>query len=129
MVVIRLAYGGSKKRPFYRVVVADKRAPRDGRFIEKVGFYNPLARGQETSLDIQANRYEHWVSQGAQPSPRVASLFKLFEKNGRKSLPARFEKIVKTPMDKPKAIATQPVAKEIGSENTETTVEEVTAEE
>ena len=76
MVVIRLARGGSKKRPFYRIVVADKRAPRDGRYIERLGFFNPVASGQEERLRLDLDRVEHWVSKGAQPSDRVASLIK-----------------------------------------------------
>ncbi len=76
MVVIRLARGGSKKRPFYHLVVADQRMKRDGRFIERVGFFNPVARGQEERLRVNADRVEHWVGQGAQPSARVAKLLK-----------------------------------------------------
>ena len=76
MVVIRMARGGSKGRPFYRVVVADSRFPRDGRYIENMGFFNPVAAGQEERLRLNLERIEHWVSQGAQPSDRVASLVK-----------------------------------------------------
>ncbi|MAA71838.1 MAG: 30S ribosomal protein S16 [Bermanella sp.] len=76
MVVIRLALGGSKKRPFYHLSVADQRFPRDGRFIERVGFFNPVARGQEERLRIDLERVEYWMSKGAQPSDRVAKLLK-----------------------------------------------------
>ncbi|NVK21145.1 MAG: 30S ribosomal protein S16 [Kangiellaceae bacterium] len=76
MVVIRLARGGSKKRPFYHLVVADSRMKRDGRFIERVGFFNPVARGQEERLRVEADRVEHWLGQGAQTSGRVAALLK-----------------------------------------------------
>lgn len=76
MVVIRLARTGSKKRPFYHLSVADQRFPRDGRFIERVGFFNPVARGQEESLRIDLERVEYWVGKGAQPSDRVAKLLK-----------------------------------------------------
>jgi small subunit ribosomal protein S16 len=76
MVVIRLARGGAKKRPFYRVVVADSRNPRDGKFIERVGFHNPVARGQEESLRLDIERIQYWISTGAQLSQRVASLIK-----------------------------------------------------
>jgi small subunit ribosomal protein S16 len=71
-VKIRLARGGTKKRPYYRVVVADERAPRDGRFIEKVGTYNPLLpaeSGERVTLDLE--RIQHWLSHGAQPTDRV----------------------------------------------------------
>jgi small subunit ribosomal protein S16 len=76
MVSIRLARGGSKKRPFYHVVVSDSRSPRDGRYIERIGFYNPRARGQEQELRIDDGRLEYWVSKGAQTSERVANLVK-----------------------------------------------------
>lgn len=74
MVVIRLARGGSKKRPFYNIVVADSRNRRDGRFIERVGFYNPVASGAEQPLRVAFDRVEHWTKNGAQPSPTVARL-------------------------------------------------------
>lgn len=74
MVTIRLQRGGAKKRPFYQVVVADSRNARDARFIEKVGFFNPLARGQEETLRVDLERIEHWVGVGAQLSERVAKL-------------------------------------------------------
>lgn len=76
MVTIRLSRGGSKKRPFYHVVVADSRRSRDGRFIEQIGFFNPIARGQEERLRIQQDRIDHWVGLGAQVSDRVAALAK-----------------------------------------------------
>ena len=76
MVVIRLARGGSKKRAFYRIVVADSRRARDGRFIEKVGFFNPIASGQAERLRIMQDRIDYWVSKGAQASDRVKSLLK-----------------------------------------------------
>ena len=76
MVTIRLARGGSKKRPFYRIVVADSRRSRDGRFIEQIGFFNPVARGQEERLRVALDRIEHWQGLGAQISDRVASLVK-----------------------------------------------------
>ncbi len=74
MVVIRLARGGAKKRPFYNIVVADSRERRDGRFIERIGFYNPVASGGEQPLRVAYDRLEHWTSHGAQPSPTVARL-------------------------------------------------------
>ncbi|KZN36849.1 30S ribosomal protein S16 [Pseudoalteromonas luteoviolacea] len=76
MVTIRLQRGGAKKRPFYQIVVADSRFSRDGRFIEKVGFFNPLAAGQEEKLRLDLARVEHWVGQGASLSDRVAKLVK-----------------------------------------------------
>ena len=76
MVTIRLARGGSKKRPFYHLTVADHRNARNGRFIERVGFFNPVARGQEERLRVDVDRIEHWQSKGAQLSERVAKLVK-----------------------------------------------------
>jgi small subunit ribosomal protein S16 len=74
MVVIRLARGGAKKRPFYNIVAADSRTRRDGRFIERLGFYNPVAAGSEQPLRVAFDRVEYWTSQGAQLSPTVARL-------------------------------------------------------
>jgi small subunit ribosomal protein S16 len=74
MVVIRLARGGAKKRPFYSIVVADSRERRDGRFIERVGFYNPVAAGAEQGLRVAIDRVTYWAGQGAQLSPTVARL-------------------------------------------------------
>ena len=76
MIVIRLARGGAKKRPFYSVVVADSRARRDGRFIERIGFYNPVAAENEESLRISADRLNHWRQHGAQLSLTVTRLAK-----------------------------------------------------
>ncbi|MBU2885992.1 30S ribosomal protein S16 [Gilvimarinus agarilyticus] len=76
MVTIRLSRGGSKKRPFYHLTVSDSRSARNGRFIERVGFFNPIARGQEESLRIDQDRIDYWVGQGAQVSERVAKLIK-----------------------------------------------------
>ena len=76
MVTIRLARGGAKKRPFYHLTVADKRNARDGRFIERVGFFNPTARGQEEKLRVDLERVAFWQSKGAQLSERVCKLVK-----------------------------------------------------
>ncbi|MBV1875427.1 MAG: 30S ribosomal protein S16 [Cycloclasticus sp.] len=76
MVKIRLSRTGAKKRPFYHVVVADSRRSRDGRYIERVGYYNPRAIGGEVRLTLDAARVDHWVAQGAQTSERVAKLVK-----------------------------------------------------
>ncbi|PHS25256.1 MAG: 30S ribosomal protein S16 [Methylophaga sp.] len=76
MVTIRLSRGGSKKRPYYTVVVADSRNKRDGRCIERIGFFNPLAKGQEQTLRLDLDRVAHWVGLGAQTSDRVSKLVK-----------------------------------------------------
>jgi small subunit ribosomal protein S16 len=76
MVTIRLSRGGAKKRPFYQVVVADERRKRDGRYIERIGFFNPIAVGGEVRLRLDRARAEHWISRGAKPTERVAQLLK-----------------------------------------------------
>lgn len=76
MVTIRLSRGGSKNRPFYHVVVTDSRSARDGRYIERVGFFNPLARGKEERLRLDDERVAYWRANGAQTSDRVARLIK-----------------------------------------------------
>ncbi|MDD2739404.1 30S ribosomal protein S16 [Methylomonas lenta] len=76
MVSIRLSRGGAKNRPFYHVVVTDSRNSRDGRYIERLGFFNPLARGNEQRLVLDADRIQYWQSNGAQASDRVARLIK-----------------------------------------------------
>ncbi len=76
MVTIRLARGGSKKRPFYHLTVANSRNARDGRFVERIGFFNPIATGGEVRLSVNQERANYWLSQGAQPSERVAQLLK-----------------------------------------------------
>lgn len=77
MVTIRLARGGTKKRPFYHIVVTDSRSPRDGRYIERVGIFNPIAAGKEEPLRVEFTRVQYWIDNGAQPSQRVAKLLKI----------------------------------------------------
>lgn len=79
MVIVRLARGGSKKRPFYSINVCDSRCRRDGRFIERIGFYNPMAAGQAVKLQINAERLAFWQGNGAQLSETVARLVKEFK--------------------------------------------------
>ncbi len=76
MVTIRLSRTGAKKRPFYHIVVTDSRKARDGRSIERLGFFNPVARGQEERLRVDSDRIAYWQGQGAQLSERVAKLVK-----------------------------------------------------
>ncbi len=76
MVTIRLSRGGSKKRPFFHLTVTDSRNSRDGSFIERVGFFNPVARGNEERLRVERERVDYWVSKGAQLSDRVKTLLK-----------------------------------------------------
>ena len=76
MLTIRLARAGAKKRPFFHITVADSRKPRDGRFIERVGFFNPISKGKEVRLEIDQERLDYWLSQGANISDRVKTLIK-----------------------------------------------------
>lgn len=80
MVVIRLSRGGSKKAPFYQIVATDSRNSRDGRFIEKLGYYNPIARGKATSIDLDQSRFDYWLDKGAQMSERVSKVLKEYKK-------------------------------------------------
>jgi len=76
MVKIRLTRGGAKKRPFYHIIVTDSRSARDGRNIERVGYYNPVAAGNEKRVELDLGRVQHWVGQGAQMTDKVAELYK-----------------------------------------------------
>jgi small subunit ribosomal protein S16 len=87
-VVIRLTRGGAKKRPFYHIVAADSRRARDGRYIERLGYYNPIATGQEIPLFLEQDRITYWTQQGAKPSERVANLLKQFALGKLKAIPA-----------------------------------------
>ena len=96
MVKIRLARGGAKKRPFYGIMVADQRFSPRGRFIERVGFYNPRAKGGEERLRIDAERVQYWISKGAKPSDRVAKLLKdhaAAPVEAKEEKPAKAEKV------------------------------------
>lgn len=80
MVSIRLSRAGAKKRPFYHVVVTDNRNRRDGRYIERIGFYNPIGKASEENLRIDVERVDFWIGRGAQTSDRVKSLLKAQQK-------------------------------------------------
>jgi small subunit ribosomal protein S16 len=86
MVTIRLARAGAKKRPFYHLVVTDSRNRRDGRYLERLGFFNPIAGEREESLRVDLERARHWIAQGAQPSDRVEQLLKQAAKTGDASV-------------------------------------------
>lgn len=103
MVVIRLSRGGSKKNPFYNVVVADSRNRRDGRFIERVGFYNPSARANAEGLRIDEARVNHWTSNGAQLSDTVARLVKFHAKGPEAMIAAKAKDAAKVEAAKAKA--------------------------
>jgi small subunit ribosomal protein S16 len=105
MVSIRLSRGGAKKRPFYHIVVTDQRNRRDGRYIERLGFFNPVARGGEEKLRLDIARIDYWVGNGAQPSDRVAALMKTYQKSGGK--PDSDAAAEKTQSETPKATKTE----------------------
>ena len=88
MVVVRLARGGSKKRPFYNVVATDSRNRRDGRFIERVGFYNPVANEGQENLRLSVDRVQYWTDNGAQLSPAVTRLVKEYAAKAESSAKA-----------------------------------------
>jgi small subunit ribosomal protein S16 len=88
MVTIRLSRGGAKKRPFYHIVATDKRNRRDGRYLERLGFFNPIAGPAEEKLRIDVGRVDYWLGQGAQPSDRVASLLKIYRGKESAAAPA-----------------------------------------
>lgn len=122
MVVIRLARGGAKKSPFYHVVVADSRKARGGRFIERLGFYNPMARGPETTLQVNQERIGYWVGCGAIPSERVSHLLKLAKSGAAINKPAPKKAEVRTAQIAESAKAAKAKAK-AEAEAAETTAE------
>jgi small subunit ribosomal protein S16 len=107
MVVIRLSRGGSKKNPFYNVVVADSRNRRDGRFIERVGFYNPSAKASVEGLRIDDARIQHWTGNGAQMSDTVARLFKMHAKGPEAAIAAKAKDAAKADAKKATIVAAE----------------------
>lgn len=107
MVIIRLARGGAKKTPFYNLVVADSRNRRDGRFIERVGFYNPSAKAGAEALRVDQERVTHWQSQGAQLSDTVARLVKFHSKGPEHAIASKAKDVAKADAAKAKIAATE----------------------
>ncbi len=107
MVIIRLARGGAKKTPFYNLVVADSRNRRDGRFIERVGFYNPSAKAGAEALRVDQERVTHWQSQGAQLSDTVARLVKFHAKGPEHAIAAKAKDAAKADAAKAKIAAVE----------------------
>ena len=99
MVIIRLARGGAKKRPFFNMVVANSRYARDGRFIERVGFYNPRAIEGEEALRVQLDRVAYWQSNGAQLSSTVSRLIKQFASNKTNSMSPKYSSCLITTIE------------------------------
>jgi len=140
MLTIRLARAGAKKRPFFHITVADSRKPRDGRFIERVGFFNPISKGKEVRLEIDQERLDYWLSQGANISDRVKTLIKENnetpeekEKREGKKEKRRLRKLVKRAeaktSDEPAAPAEEAPAEATAEEPTEEVAEEAAEEE
>ena len=128
MLTIRLARSGAKKRPFYHISVADSRMPRDGRFVERVGYYNPIASGQEIRLQIDVERIDYWISKGAQPSDRVLNLLKQNKETPEQTEKRLAAKEIKRQKKLAKKLAEkEPVQEEASAE--EAPAEEVAAEE
>ena len=130
MLKIRLARAGAKKKPFFHITVADSRMPRDGRFIERVGYFNPISRGKEVRLEVNQERIDYWVSQGAQLSERVLTLIEENTetpeekiKREEKKEKRRLKKVAKSAEKKLKETPTEEVKVE------ETPTEEVKVEE
>ena len=133
MVTIRLARGGAKKRPFYGIMVADSRRSPRGRFIERIGFFNPRAVGGEERLRIDTDRVEYWMSKGAQPSDRVASLLQQLAK-GPEAIEAATAKLnaateaKKAAADKAEAAAVKAAADADAAKAAEAKAEEAPSE-
>ena len=119
MLTIRLARAGAKKKPFFHITVADSRMPRDGRFIERVGYFNPISRGKEVRLEVNQERIDYWVSQGAQLSERVLTLIEEIKetpeekiKREEKKEKRRLKKVAKSAEKKLKDTPTEEVKEE-----------------
>ena len=118
MVVIRLARGGAKKRPFYHIVAADKRVARDGRNIERLGYFNPTATGKEIRLNMDIERVNYWLSEGAQASDRVSNLIKDAKKTPEEVAAERVKKAEKLQRKRVAAKAQAAKAEEAPAEGT-----------
>ena len=140
MVVIRLSRAGAKKRPFYHICVSDRRNKRDGRFIERIGFYNPIAKDSEEKIRFDNERYEHWTSVGAKPSDTVLMLLKrskmtdeeiqkLEDKKTARQEKKKQEKILKQQEEAAKEEAEAPAEEAPTEEAAEAPAEEAAAEE
>ena len=134
MLTIRLARSGAKKRPFYHISVADSRMPRDGRYVERVGYYNPIASGQEVRLEVDVERVDYWISKGAQLSERVLNLLKQnteTPEQTEKRLAVKEEKRVKKLASKvaAKEVVAAPEEVEAPAEEVEAPAEEAAPEE
>jgi small subunit ribosomal protein S16 len=128
MVIIRLARGGAKKTPFYNLVVADSRNRRDGRFIERVGFYNPSAKAGAEALRVDQERVTHWQSQGAQLSDTVARLVKFHAKGPEHAIAAKAKDAAKADAAKAKIAAAQAAKAKAAADEAKAELEALAAE-
>ena len=128
MLTIRLARSGAKKRPFFHVSVADSRMPRDGRFVERVGYYNPIASGQEVRLKLDLERIDYWIGQGAQPSDRVLNLLKQNKETPEQTEKRQATKELKRQKKLAKKLADKEPAEEAATEEAPAAEEAATEE-
>ena len=128
MLTIRLARAGAKKRPFFHITVADSRKPRDGRFVERVGYFNPISSGKEVRLEINQERIDYWLSQGAQVSDRVLTLIKEKSETPEEKAKREHTKEKRRLRKVAKRVAAKP-AEEAAKEPVEAAAEETPAEE
>ena len=131
MLTIRLSRAGAKKRPFFHITVADSRKPRDGRFIERVGYFNPISKGKEVRLEIDQERIDYWLSQGANISDRVLTLIKESNETpeGKVKREAKKEKRRLRKLDKRAKAKTSDEPAKTVEDGEETPAEEAPAEE
>ena len=129
MLTIRLARAGAKKRPFFHITVADSRKPRDGRFVERVGYFNPISSGKEVRLEINQERIDYWLSQGAQVSDRVLTLIKEKSETPEEKAKREQTKEKRRLRKVAKRVAAKPAEEPAEAATEETPAEETPAEE
>ena len=129
MLTIRLARAGAKKRPFFHITVADSRKPRDGRFVERVGYFNPISSGKEVRLEINQERIDYWLSQGAQVSDRVLTLIKEKSETPEEKAKREQTKEKRRLRKVAKRVAAKPAEEPAEAATEETPTEETPAEE
>ena len=129
MLTIRLARAGAKKRPFFHITVADSRKPRDGRFVERVGYFNPISSGKEVRLEINQERIDYWLSQGAQVSDRVLTLIKEKSETPEEKAKREQTKEKRRLRKVAKRVAAKPAEETPAEEPVEAATEEPAAEE
>ena len=129
MLTIRLARAGAKKRPFFHITVADSRKPRDGRFVERVGYFNPISSGKEVRLEINQERIDYWLSQGAQVSDRVLTLIKEKSETPEEKAKREQTKEKRRLRKVAKRVAAKPAEEPVEAAAEESPVEETPAEE